>query len=93
MSLNLGLQRRIQRAVHVAAGLLLLAATYLPIEASGRDFIRWFVLPVLAVTGLWMWNAARIGRFFRSRTSGRSAGARTVSALPPGALEAPPQCR
>lgn len=81
MSPSLGLQRRIQRAVHLVAGVLLLATTYLPIETSGRDVIRWIVLPVLVVTGLWMWNAARIRRFLKSRTSGASAGPGRVSVL------------
>lgn len=79
MSRNLGRQRRVQRGVHLVAGAVLLATAYAPITSSWRDVIRWVILPILVVTGLWMWNAARIRRFIDGRVSGRPVGSGTAS--------------
>jgi hypothetical protein len=62
-------QRRVQRGVHLAAALVLTGYVYAPIGAQLQDVVRFVVLPVLVVTGIAMWQAARIRRL--RRTLGR----------------------
>jgi thiosulfate reductase cytochrome b subunit len=77
MALNPGRQRRLQRAVHLAAGLLLVAYVYLPLPPVLEASVRYVVLPAAVVTGIAMWQAARIRRLRMSLraappTSGRA---------------------
>jgi hypothetical protein len=55
-------QRRAQRAVHLVAGLVLLAYLYAPLEEQLQDAVRFLVLPLLVVTGIAMWQAPRLRR-------------------------------
>jgi thiosulfate reductase cytochrome b subunit len=55
-------QRRAQRRVHLAAGLLLIVYLYAPLEAQLQHAVRFFVVPALVVTGIAMWHAPRIRR-------------------------------
>jgi hypothetical protein len=57
-----GRLRRIQRRAHLLAAVVLLAYVYAPLEAQLEQVIRFAVLPVLALTGVAMWQAARIRR-------------------------------
>jgi hypothetical protein len=50
------------RRAHLHAAVVLLAYVYAPLQAQLEDVIRFAVLPVLAVTGIVMWQAARIRR-------------------------------
>jgi urease accessory protein UreF len=61
-------QRKVQRAVHLGAALLLVAYLYAPLAAQLQDAVRLMVLPVLVVTGIAMWQAPRIRRL-RKRVS------------------------
>lgn len=62
-----GMQRRAQRAVHLLAAVVLFAYVYAPLGSRLEDVVRFAVLPVLAVTGIAMWQSARIRRAIRSR--------------------------
>jgi hypothetical protein len=55
-------QRRVQRRVHLASALVLIAYLYVPLEAQLQDAVRFLVLPALVVTGIAMWQAPRIRR-------------------------------
>lgn len=55
-------QRRAQRRVHLAAGLLLIAYLYAPLEAQLQYAVRFLALPALVMTGIAMWQAPRIRR-------------------------------
>lgn len=59
-------QRKVQRVVHLAAALLLVAYLYAPLEAQLQDAVRFIVLPVLVLTGIAMWQAPRIRRLRKS---------------------------
>jgi hypothetical protein len=59
-------QRKVQRVVHLAAALLLVAYLYAPLEAQLQDAVRFIVLPVLVLTGTVMWQAPRIRRLRKS---------------------------
>jgi hypothetical protein len=59
-------RRRAQRRVHLLAAAVLLAYVYAPVGAELQDVVRLAAFPVLAVTGIAMWQAARIRRALRS---------------------------
>jgi hypothetical protein len=66
-------QRRAQRAAHLLAAVVLLAYVYAPVDSRLEDVVRFAVFPVLALTGIAMWQSARIRRALRSRRdSGRA---------------------
>ena len=60
-------QRKLERAVHLAAGAIVAAYVYLPLGDAMADAIRWAVLPVLVGSGLAMWQMARIRRALKRR--------------------------
>jgi hypothetical protein len=64
--MSAGAQRRAQRRVHLLAGAVLFAYVYAPLGTELEDVVRFAVFPVLAVTGVAMWQAARIRRALRS---------------------------
>jgi hypothetical protein len=67
-------QRKVQRLVHLTAGLLLAGYVYVPIGQRFEDLVRLVVLPLLALTGMLMWQAARIRRMLkRGRRRGHGA--------------------
>jgi hypothetical protein len=70
-----GAQRRAQRRVHLLAGAVLAAYVYAPLGAGLEDAVRFAVFPALAVTGIAMWQAARIRRALRSLRMRREAKA------------------
>jgi hypothetical protein len=61
-----GQQRKVQRLVHLAAGLVLIAYLYTPLEPQLEDAVRFLVLPVLVLTGIAMWQAPRVRRLRKS---------------------------
>ena len=61
-----GQQRKVQRLVHLAAGLVLIVYLYAPLDAQLEDAVRFLVLPVLLLTGTAMWQAPRIRRLRQS---------------------------
>jgi hypothetical protein len=67
-----GQQRKAQRRVHLAAGLLVIAYLYAPLETQLQDAVRFIALPALVVTGIAMWQAPRIRRL-RKRLGGTRA--------------------
>jgi hypothetical protein len=70
-----GAQRRAQRRLHLLAGAVLAAYVYAPLGAELADVVRFAIFPILAVTGIAMWQAARIRRALRSLRTGREAKA------------------
>jgi hypothetical protein len=79
-------QRRAQRAVHLVAGLVLLAYLYAPLEEQLQDAVRFLVLPLLVVTGIAMWQAPRIRRLRKSVRRKRALDvAPSASPAEPGA--------
>jgi hypothetical protein len=58
--------RRAQRRAHLLAGAVLFAYVYVPLGAELEDVVRFVVFPVLALTGIAMWQAARLRRAARS---------------------------
>jgi hypothetical protein len=61
-----GALRRAQRRVHLLAGAVLAAYLYAPLGGDVQDVVRFVVFPILALTGIAMWQAARIRRALKS---------------------------
>lgn len=61
------LQRRLERVVHLVAGVVLIAYVYLPLGDAVAHMVRWVVIPVLVGSGIAMWQAARIRRALKMR--------------------------
>lgn len=66
-----GQQRKVQRIVHLGAALVLLAYLYAPLETQLQDAVRFIVFPLLAFTGIAMWQAPRIRRTLKAARGGR----------------------
>lgn len=73
-------QRKAQRFAHLAAAIVLAGYIYAPIGEPLQHVVRSVVFPLLAVTGIAMWQAARIRRTLRARR-GRGK-VRTRAGLP-----------
>jgi thiosulfate reductase cytochrome b subunit len=73
-----GTQRKLQRVVHLAAAVVLLAYVYAPLEAQLQDFVRFMVFPLLGLTGIAMWQAPRL------RGTLKAARGRGGRRTPPG---------
>jgi thiosulfate reductase cytochrome b subunit len=65
-----GQQRKLQRVVHLAAAVLLLAYVYAPLEAQLQGAARFVVFPLLALTGIAMWQAPRMRRILKAARGG-----------------------
>jgi hypothetical protein len=67
--------REVQRAVHLAGGLLTAAYVYTPLQeqAAFDLLVKVVVLPVVAAAGMAMWQLPRLRRLLRGR--GRAAAA------------------
>jgi hypothetical protein len=63
--------RRAQRAVHLMSGGLLLAFVYLTPDQGSvvTEVMRWLVFPVLAATGIAMWQWPRLRRLRHRRAT------------------------
>lgn len=66
-------QRKAQRGVHLVAALMLVAYVYAPGATHLQDAVRFVGIPVLAVSGMAMWQAARIRRLRRAAAEERRA--------------------
>jgi hypothetical protein len=69
MALGARRQRRLQRGVHLAAGVMLLAYVYAPLGGELESAVRFVVFPLLVLTGLAMWQAPRVRRALRRQAS------------------------
>jgi hypothetical protein len=64
-----GRTRRAQRAAHLIAALVIVAYVYGPLgdTSAGQLLVKVIVVPVLAVSGVAMWQMGRIRRALRAR--------------------------
>lgn len=64
--LNQANVRRILRFIHIAAGIFLVGYVYkFHADANATRIAQSIVVPVIAVSGLWLWQQGRIVRWFR----------------------------
>lgn len=58
--------RDLERALHLVAGVTLLAIAFTPLgEGAVGQALRFVVAPVLVTSGILMWQHARVTRFLR----------------------------
>ncbi len=59
--------RVILRWVHISLGLVLLCYIYSPFSKypAFKMFVRCFVVPVVVLSGLWIWKMPLLNRLFR----------------------------
>ena len=81
-------QRKAQRALHLAAALVLFAYVYAPFGTQLHEVARFIVFPTLALTGIAMWQAARIRRL--RRTVARKRARVAPSGVPSGLRKGEP---
>ena len=64
--MNPNTKRSIQRWIHIIFGLSLVAYIYGPPEETVKyiSFFRYIYLPVVLLTGLWMWKGHVLARLF-----------------------------
>ena len=67
--LGAGQQRRMQRRVHIVAGVLVLGYVYAPVPSGAQGIVRLLVLPLLVATGVAMWQAPRLRRLRKAASS------------------------
>jgi hypothetical protein len=67
--MNPNTKRSIQRWIHVVFGLSLVAYIYGPPSETQQylPFFRYFYMPVVLLTGLWMWKGHLVVRFFSKK--------------------------
>ena len=68
-AMTAGRQRKLQRNVHLLAGVLLLSYVYAPAPSRMQELARFLVFPLLVATGIAMWQAPRIRRLRKSAES------------------------
>ena len=61
------------RVAHLILGSILGGYPYLPATTPGHGILRWalmiVVVPILTVSGLWLWKQAVVRRWLRARTA------------------------
>ena len=62
-----------QRLAHLVAGVAVVAYVYLPGGAAVEAAVRWVILPLLAASGVLMWQWPKIRRWARSRSTAEPA--------------------
>jgi hypothetical protein len=62
-------QRKLERAMHLLTAATVLAYIYLPAERELEDVIRLLVFPLLALSGMAMWQAPRLRRALKAARS------------------------
>lgn len=60
-------QRKVQRVVHLLAGVVLFAYVYLPLSRELEEIVRFVVFPVVVASGMAMWQAPRLRRALKRR--------------------------
>jgi hypothetical protein len=61
-----GRQRKLERAMHLLTGAVLLGYFYLPTGQRLGDIVRFLVFPLLTATGMAMWQAPRLRRLMKA---------------------------
>jgi hypothetical protein len=69
-------KRSILRWIHIVFGLTIVGFVYGPPEevAPYRDNFRFFFVPAILLTGLWLWKGEAIKRLFGKKSVGVSNG-------------------
>jgi hypothetical protein len=69
--MNQGIKRSIVRWIHIVFGIPILGYIYSPFEEIPKyaPAVRFVFLPLLALSGLWMWKGHLVRRFISKRSA------------------------
>jgi hypothetical protein len=69
--MTLGTQRTVFRWIHILFGLPILGYIYGPVEevAQYAPMFRYVFVPVLVLSGLWMWKGPLVVRLFSKKSA------------------------
>jgi hypothetical protein len=69
--MNQGIKRSIVRWIHIVFGIPILGYIYSPFEEIPKyaPSVRFVFLPVLILSGLWMWKGHVLRRFISKRSA------------------------
>ncbi|OGX27806.1 MAG: hypothetical protein A2705_05135 [Omnitrophica WOR_2 bacterium RIFCSPHIGHO2_01_FULL_52_10] len=61
--------RAILRWIHIILGLTIMCYVYSPwaTKASFQIFIKFIVVPAIAITGIWIWKFSAFNKLFRRK--------------------------
>lgn len=66
-------RRVILRWIHIVLAMPVAGYIYTPFDAleGFAPLVRWVILPLMVVTGLWMWKGHVLRRLFAGQAAGR----------------------
>jgi hypothetical protein len=67
-----GQQRKVLRAIHLAAGITTAVYVYATPGEYFYDVVRFGLIPLLVLTGILLWQAPRLRRLRQARTVDRA---------------------
>ena len=69
------MQRSIFRWIHIILAIPIVGYVYSPFEnlPDYAPVVRYIALPVMVITGLWMWKGHRVKRLFSRRPAQQNA--------------------
>jgi hypothetical protein len=72
--MNQGTKRSILRWIHIVFGIPIIGYVYSPFEdiPDYAPVVRFVAVPVIVLTGLWMWKGHILRRLFSKRLAGAS---------------------
>ncbi len=78
--MNQGIQRLVVRWIHIVLGIPIIGYIYSPFEEIPKyaAAVRFGFLPVLVLTGLWMWKGHVIRRLFANGSARRNEDLETT---------------
>ena len=69
--------RMVLRAIHIAAGIFLVGYVYrFHLDAGATKVAQRAVMPMIALSGMWLWQQGRIVRWTRGTASQARTGVR-----------------
>jgi len=83
--MNQGIKRSILRWIHIVFGIPIVGYVYSPFEEipNYAPVVRFVAVPVIVLTGLWMWKGHVLRRLILKRSPGasRAAGSEVPAVL------------
>jgi hypothetical protein len=63
-------KRSILRSIHIILGIPIIGYIYSPFDAipSFAPIVRYIFLPILVLSGFWMWNGSILRRIFSKKS-------------------------
>jgi hypothetical protein len=74
-------KRSIVRCIHIVFSIPILGYIYSPFEElpTYAPRVRFFVVPLMLLSGLWMWKGHVLGRFISKKSAKQDAAAKPIA--------------